>query len=66
LAVYGLVAKMRFTIIQKLKKAGAINSGKAVTTDEADLNWEELRWLLYLAGGALSTIKKTEDGRYYV
>jgi hypothetical protein len=66
LAVYGLIAKMRFSIIQKLKKVGAISSETAVTPKEADLDLEELQWLRYLAGGALSTIKKTDDGRYYV
>jgi hypothetical protein len=53
-------------IIDKLKKAGATSLDKAVTPKGADLNLEELLWLRYLAGGSLSTIKKTEDGRFYV
>lgn len=66
LSVYGIIAKMRFAIIDKLKRAGANSPDTAVTPKEAELDLEESRWLGYLAGGALSTIKKTEDGRYYV
>ena len=66
LSVYGIIAKMRFSIIDKLKKAGANSPNKAVTPKEANLDIEETRWLQYLAGGALSTIKKTENGRYYI
>jgi hypothetical protein len=65
LSAYGIIAKMRFSIIDKLKKADANSPNTAVTPKEAELNMEETRWLRYLAGGALSTIKKTEDGRYY-
>ena len=57
---------MRFTIISKLKKAEANSIEKAVTPEEANLNIEEKQWLNYLAGGTLSSIKKTEDGRYYI
>ncbi|MCW4021040.1 MAG: hypothetical protein NWF14_07440 [Candidatus Bathyarchaeota archaeon] len=66
MSVYGLIAKMRFTIISKLKAVGAVSVETAVTPEEADLNLEEIRWLPYLAGGALSTIKRTENGRYYI
>ncbi|OYT50092.1 hypothetical protein B6U79_00395 [Candidatus Bathyarchaeota archaeon ex4484_231] len=66
LSVYGAIAKMRFAIIDKLKRAGAVSPETAVTPEEADLSLEEIRWLKYLAGGSLSTIKKTENGRYYV
>ena len=34
--------------------------------NEAELNIQEQLWLSYLAGGFLSKIKKTEDGRYYI
>jgi len=64
--VYGVIAKMQFSIIDKLKRAGANSPETAVTPKEAELDMEESRWLRYLAGGTLSTIKKTEDGRYYV
>ena len=64
--MYGVIAKMQFSIIDKLKRAGANSPETAVTPKEAELDMEESRWLRYLAGGTLSTIKKTEDGRYYV
>ena len=64
LAVYKLIAKRRFSILHKLRKADAVSSETAVTPEEADLNLEELQWLMYLAG-AFSEIGKTVDGRYY-
>jgi len=39
---------------------------KAVTIEEAELDLQERQWLDYFAGGFLSTIKKTEDKRYYI
>ena len=66
MSVYGHIAKIRFTIVSKLKEAGAISPRTAVTPIEAELDLEEARWLQYLAGGTLSKIKKTEDGRYYI
>jgi hypothetical protein len=63
---YGIIAKMRIAIIDKLKAARARSPETAVTPKEAELNQKETRWLKYLAGGALSEIKKTEKGRYYV
>ena len=36
------------------------------TPEEAELDLAEVLWLRYLAGGMLSRIKKTRDGRYYV
>jgi len=53
-------------IVDKLRKAGAISSAKAMTPEEANLNTQETGWLQCLAGGALSTIKRTKDGRYYI
>ena len=61
----GFAAKMRFSIVDKLKKAGANSPKKAVTPIQAELDQLETQWLQYLAGGVLSTIKKTKDGRYY-
>ena len=50
----------------KIEKAGASSKEEAVTIEEADLDFEELQWLDYFAGGFLSRIKKTEDKRYYI
>jgi len=52
--------------MDKLEKAGATIEDKAVTIEEAELDWKEQNWLNYFAGGFLSTIKKTEDQRYYI
>ena len=65
MSVYGIIAKMQFSIIDKLKRAGAKSPDTAVTPNEAEFEIEEIRWLLYLAGGTFSTIKKTDNGRYY-
>lgn len=65
-AIYGASAKMMYFIVSKLKEAGAVSHEEAVTPHEADLDLAEARWLRYLAGGSLSRIKKTRDGRYYV
>ena len=61
----GLAAKIRYMIVSKLEKAGAVSPESAVTPEEAGLNLQEIGWLRYLAGGLL-TIRKTGDGRYYV
>lgn len=63
MAIYGFVVKMHFIIVHKLRKVGAVSLKTAVTSG---LNSQEHQWLRYLAGGFLSTIKKTEDGRYYI
>ena len=65
-AIYGASAKMMYVIVSKLKEAGAVSPDKAVTPHEAELDLAEARWLTYLAGGTLSRIKKTRDGKYYV
>ena len=62
----GLAAGIRYMIVSKLEKAGAVSRESAVTPEEAGLNLQEIGWLAYLAGGVFSTIKKTEDGRYYI
>ena len=62
----GIQFKMRQKIMDKLEKAGATIEDKAVTIEEAELDWKEQNWLNYFAGGFLSTIKKTEDQRYYI
>ena len=57
---------MGYRIAFKIEKAGGTSKEKAVPIEEIDLDWEELQWLDYIAGGFLSTIKKTEDKRYYI
>jgi hypothetical protein len=57
---------MRYRIVSKIEKAGANSKEGAVTIEEAELDFEELQWLDYFAGGFLSRIKKTEDKRYYI
>jgi hypothetical protein len=47
---YGIIAKMRIAIIDKLKAARARSPETAVTPKEAELNQKETRWLKYLAG----------------
>ena len=58
--------KMRYKILNKLKKAGATSKDNAVTIGEADLNYQEQMWLDYFAGAFLGKIKKTDDQRYYI
>lgn len=57
---------MHHRIITKIKKAGATSRDKAVTIEEAELDFQEQNWLNYFAGTFLGKIKKTEDERYYV
>ncbi len=57
---------MRYKILNKLKKAGAVSKAKAVTIREAALDYQEQMWLDYFAGAFLGKIKKTDDRRYYV
>jgi len=57
---------MRYRIASKIEKAGATSKEKAVPIEEVDLDLEEMQWLGYFGGGFLSTIKKTEDKRYYI
>ena len=66
LAFSGIQFKMRQKIMNKLEKAGATIEYKAVTIEEAKLDLKEQQWLDYVAGGFLSTIKKTKDQRYYI
>lgn len=66
MSLSGFQHVMRFRIVSKLKEAGAILKGKAVTVEEADLDMQERRWLRYFAGAFLGRIKKTKDRRYYV
>jgi len=66
LSLSGAQFKMRETIINRLKKAGATTKRKAVTIEEADLTLKEQNWLSYFAGAFLGKIKKTEDRRYYI
>jgi len=57
---------MRQRIINKLEKAGAVSKLKAVSIEEAALDLQEQRWLVYLAGAFMDKVKKTKDQRYYV
>jgi hypothetical protein len=66
LSLSGIQFKMRYRIVSKIEKAGATSKEKAVKIGETELDLEELQWLDYFAGGFLSTIKKTEDKRYYI
>jgi hypothetical protein len=66
LTLSGIQFKMRHRIVTKIKKAGATSKEKAVTIEEADLDWPEQQWLGYFAGTFLGKIKKTEDQRYYI
>jgi hypothetical protein len=58
--------KMRYLILNKLTEVGATSEDNAVTPDDADLTLPERGWLNYLAGGLISRIRKTSDGRYYL
>ena len=58
--------KMRYKILSKLRKAGAVSRDNAVTIGEADLDYQEQMWLDYFAGSFLGKIKKTQDRRYYI
>jgi hypothetical protein len=44
---------MRYRIIRRLEKAGAISEETAVTIEEAGFDLEEQQWLGYFAGGSL-------------
>ena len=61
----GLDALNRLRIENKLRRVGAVSRDRAVTPGEAKLNLQEIGWLPYLADGFVSTIRKTNDGRYY-
>ena len=66
MSLTGFHFKMRYKILQKLRKAGAICKDSAVTIGEAELDYQEQMWLDYFAGVFLGKIKKTEDHRYYI
>jgi len=57
---------MRYMIVSKLTEAGAISEENAIAPDDAHLTLPERGWLRYLAGGLMSRIRKTRDGRYYL
>jgi hypothetical protein len=57
---------MRYRIVRRLEKAGAISKEKAVRIEEAGFDLQEQQWLGYFAGGLFSKIKKTQDKRYYI
>lgn len=62
----GFQFKMQHRIVAKIKKAGATSKDKAVTVEEAALDFQEQRWLNYFAGAFLGEVKKTDDKRYYL
>ena len=66
MSLSGFQFKMRYKILNKLRKAGAVSKDYAVTIGEADLDYQEQMWLDYFAGVFLGKIKKTDDRRYYV
>jgi len=66
LSLSGLQFKMLYRIVCKLEKARATSIEKAVTVEEAELEFQEQQWLNYFAGAFLGKIKKTKDQRYYV
>jgi hypothetical protein len=66
LTLSGIQFKIRQRIVYKLEKVGATSMQKAVTAEEAKLDLQEQQWLIYIAGGFLSKVKKTQNQRYYV
>jgi hypothetical protein len=58
--------EMQQRIASKLAAAGANSKDKAVTAQEADLDFPERNWLNYIAGGLFAQVKKTQDKRYYI
>lgn len=66
MSLSGFQFKMRYKILNKLRKAGAVSKDSAVTIGEAELDYQEQMWLDYFAGSFLGKIKKTEDRRYYI
>ena len=61
----GVAAIMSYRVVDKLRRAGAISRDKAMTPLTANLSFQEIEWLQYLACDA-STIKKTRGGLYYI
>ena len=53
-------------ISKKLVKVGATSLPRANTIEESNLDEQQQNWLIYVAGGLFSRIKKTRDKRYYV
>jgi hypothetical protein len=66
LSLSGVQFKMRYKILNKLRKAGAVSKDNAVTIGVADLDYQEQMWLDYFAGAFMGKIKKTGDRRYYI
>jgi hypothetical protein len=61
-----ILSEMQQRIASKLAAAGANSKDKAVTAQEADLDFPERNWLNYVAGGLFAQVKKTQDKRYYI
>jgi hypothetical protein len=62
----GNVYAMQQRIIAKLLATDATSTIKAVTAQDAQLDMQEKNWLIYIAGGLNSKVKKTREKRYYV
>jgi hypothetical protein len=60
--LFGLEANIR----AKLIAVDATSREKAVTSQEAHFNQQEVNWMDYIAGGMFSKIKKTRNKRFYV
>ena len=66
MSMSGIQFKMQNRIVRKFERVGAVSEEKAVTFEEAKLDYQEQCWLDYFAGSFLGSIKKTKDHRYYV
>lgn len=64
--VSGTLFAMEERIMTKLLAVGATSREKAMTVDEAHLDFQEQNWLHYIAGGLFARVKTTADGRFYV
>lgn len=62
----GILFGLEATIRTKLVAVGATSREKAVTSQEAHFDMQELNWIDYIAGGLFAIVKKTGDGRFYV
>ena len=58
--------KMEYSIMNKLRSAGATSIDKAVAIEKVDFDMQELNWIDYVAGGLFASVKKTRNKRYYV
>ena len=57
---------IRDRIKKKLVEVEATSLQRAVTSKEAKLDFQEQNWLICIAGGLFSDVKKTRDKKYYI